>query len=193
MIPRTLFDEEHDIFRESVRRFVEDEVVPHHAAWEEAGVVSREVWLKAGEQGLLCPTVPEEYGGPGADFRYSTVVVEELARVGATGPAFHLHSDIVAPYIVQYGSEEQKQEWLPRMVRGEAIGAIAMSEPGAGSDLQNIQTRAVRDGNNFVINGQKIFITNGQLADLVILVTKTDPALGAKGVSLVLVERERDG
>ncbi len=193
MIPRTLFDEEHDIFRESVRRFVEDEVVPHHPAWEEAGVVSREVWLKAGEQGLLCPTVPEQYGGPGADFRYSTVVVEELARVGATGPAFHLHSDIVAPYIVQYGSEEQKQEWLPRMVRGEAIGAIAMSEPGAGSDLQNIQTRAVRDGNHFVINGQKIFITNGQLADIVILVTKTDPALGAKGVSLVLVEREREG
>lgn len=193
MIPRTLFDEEHDIFRESVRRFVEDEVVPHHAAWEEAGVVSREVWLKAGEQGLLCPTVPEQYGGPGADFRYSTVVVEELARVGATGPAFHLHSDIVAPYIVQYGSEEQKQEWLPRMVRGEAIGAIAMSEPGAGSDLQNIQTRAVRDGNHFVVNGQKIFITNGQLADIVILVTKTDPALGAKGVSLVLVEREREG
>ena len=193
MIPRTLFDEEHDIFRKSVRRFVEDEVVPHHAAWEDAGMVSREVWLKAGEQGLLCPTVPEQYGGPGADFRYSTVVVEELARVGATGPAFHLHSDIVAPYIVQYGSEEQKQEWLPRMVRGEVIGAIAMSEPGAGSDLQNIQTRAVRDGNHFVINGQKIFITNGQLADLVILVTKPDPALGAKGVSLVLVERERDG
>lgn len=193
MIPRTLFSEDHEIFRDAVTKFVEKEIVPYHAAWEDAGVVDREVWQKAGSQGLLCPSVPEEYGGAGADFLYSAVVLEELARVGATGPAFHLHSEIVAPYILHYGSEEQKRTWLPKMVTGDVIGAIAMSEPGAGSDLQNIQTRARRDGNHFVINGQKIFITNGQLADLVILVTKTDADQGAKGVSLILVERDREG
>jgi acyl-CoA dehydrogenase len=193
MIPRTVFAEEHRIFREAARRFVEQEIVPHHAQWEKDGVVSREAWRKAGEAGLLCCTIPEAYGGPGADFLYSTVVLEELARVGATGPAFHLHSEIVAPYILRYGSEEQKRRHLPRFVSGETIGAIAMSEPAAGSDLQGIKTTAIREGDSYVVNGQKIFITNGQLADLVIVACKTDPREGAKGVSLILVERGREG
>ena len=193
MFPRTIYSEEHEVFRQSVRHFCETEIAPHHDQWERDGVVSREVWLKAGEQGLLCCSVPEEYGGPGGDFLMSAVCVEELARIGATGPAFPLHSEIVAPYIVSYGTEEQKREWLPRMVRGEVLGAIAMSEPAAGSDLQGIKTTAVRDGDEFVINGQKVFITNGQLADLVIVVAKTNPDTGAKGTSLFLVEREREG
>jgi len=193
MIPRTLFAEEHEVFRQSVRRFVEDKVVPFHDQWEKDGQVSREVWLQAGEQGYLCASVPEEYGGPGADFLYAAVFFEELARVGATGPSFHLHSEIVAPYIMNYGTEEQKQTWLPKMVSGEVISAIAMTEPGAGSDLQGIKTTAIRDGDDLVINGQKVFISNGQLADLVVVVCKTDPSEGAKGISLVLVEREREG
>ena len=137
-----MFTEEHEMFREQVRRFVEKEIVPHHAQWERDGVVSRDVWAAAGEAGLLCCTVPEEYGGAGGDFLHATIVLEELAKVGASGPAFHLHSDIVAPYIVAYGSEDQKKDWLPKLVSGEAIAAVAMSEPGAGSDLQNIKTRA---------------------------------------------------
>lgn len=193
MLPRPLFTEEHEMFREQVRRFTEKEIVPHHAQWEKDGVVSREVWAAAGEAGLLCCTVPEQYGGSGGDFLHATIVLEELAKVGASGPAFHLHSDIVAPYIVTYGSEDQKQHWLPKLVRGEAIAAVAMSEPGAGSDLQNIKTRALRDGNHFVINGQKVFISNGQLADIVVLACKTNPDAGAKGVSLILVEGDREG
>ena len=193
MIERTIFSEGHDIFRESVAKFYEREIVPHREEWEKAGVISREAWLKAGTAGLLCPTVPEEYGGAGADRFYSAIVIEEQARAGASGPGFSLHSDIVAPYIYNYGSEEQKREWLPRMVSGETIGAIAMTEPGTGSDLQAVQTTAIADGNHLVINGQKTFITNGQLADLVIVVAKTDTSEGAKGISLVLVEREREG
>ena len=153
MIPRTLFAGEHELFRESVRTFLEREVAPHHADWEHEGAVSREVWQNAGAAGLLGCTVPEEYGGPGADFLFSAIVVEELARIGATGPAFYLHSDIVMPYIEQYGSEEQKRRWLPGMVAGTTIGAIAMTEPGAGSDLQGIRTRAILDGNHYVLNG----------------------------------------
>ena len=193
MFSRSLYQEEHDIFRASVHRFIDEEVTPHHEQWEKDGIVSREVWLKAGEAGLLCPNIPEEYGGAGADFLYSAVVVEELARANASGPAFYLHSDIVAPYILHYGSEDQKREWLPKMARGEAIGAISMTEPAAGSDLQGIKTRAIADGNHYVINGQKVFITNGQLADIVIVVTKTDPDENAKGMSLVLVEGDREG
>jgi acyl-CoA dehydrogenase len=193
MFARTLYSEDHEIFRASVRRFVDDEIVPHHDQWERDGAVSRDVWCAAGEKGLLCCSVPEEYGGAGADFLYSCVLSEELARAGATGPGFTLHSEIVAPYILQYGSEEQKRQWLPRMAKGEVIGAISMTEPAAGSDLQGIKTTAVRDGNHLVVNGQKVFITNGQMADLVIVVAKTDPGLGAKGISLVLVEGERDG
>ena len=193
MIPRTLYAGEHELYRANVRAFLEREVAPHHADWERAGLVSRDVWRKAGDAGLLACTVPPEYGGAGADFLFSAVVVEELATAGATGPAFYLHSDIVAPYILHYGSDEQKHEWLPKMVSGATIGAIAMTEPGAGSDLQGIRTRAIRDGNDYVINGQKTFISNGQLADLVIVVAKTDTEEKAKGISLILVECERDG
>lgn len=193
MISRTIFREEHELFRASVQRFIEKEIAPNHAQWEKDGHVSRELWLAAGEQGFLGCSVPEEYGGPGADFLYTTILLEELAGSGYTGPGFHLHSEIVVPYIIQYGTEEQKHRWLPKMVTGETIGAIAMTEPGAGSDLQGIRTQAVRDGNELVINGQKVFITNGQMADLVIVACKTDPAEGAKGISLVVVERGREG
>ncbi len=193
MIERNLFSTEHEIFRDSVRRFVEKEITPYHAQWESDGRVPREVWRKAGEAGLLCCTVPEEYGGAGADFLFSTVVIEELSRAGASGPGFSLHTDIVAPYIYHYGSEDQKRDWLPRMVTGEVITAIAMTEPGTGSDLQAVKTSAVADGNHLVVNGQKTFITNGQNADLIIVVAKTDPAQGAHGTSLVLVEADREG
>ncbi|MBT6138501.1 MAG: acyl-CoA dehydrogenase [Rhodospirillaceae bacterium] len=193
MFQRTLFSEEHEIFRESVRRFVEKEVTPYHDQWERDGVVSREVWRAAGEAGLLCVEVPEEYGGPGGDFLYSTIVAEEMVKASASGPVFHLHSDIVAPYVLHYGSEEQKREWLPKMVSGEVITAVGMTEPAAGSDLQGMKTKAERDGNHFVINGQKVFISNGQLCDLLVLACKTDPSLGAKGISLILVEGDREG
>ena len=193
MIERSLFSTEHEIFRAQVARFMEREVVPFHDQWEKDSQISRETWNKAGETGLLCPTVPQDYGGAGVDFLYSVIVLEELARVGATGPGFGLHSDIVAPYILHYGSEFQKQTWLPKMVSGEADGAIAITEPGAGSDLQGIRTSAVRDGDNLVVSGSKTFITNGQHADLILLVTKTSPADGAKGISLVLVEGSREG
>jgi acyl-CoA dehydrogenase len=193
MLQRSLFDEEHEIFRASVRRFLEQDVTPHHEAWEERGYVDRDVWLRAGELGFLCSSMPEEFGGVDADRRYSAIVMEEIARAGTTGLGFTLHSDIVAPYINRYGSHEQKAEWLPRMARGEVIGAIAMTEPGTGSDLQGVKTSAVRDGNELVINGSKTFITNGWHSDLVVVVTKTDPTAGAKGTSLVLVEAEREG
>lgn len=193
MIPRTLFTEAHDSFRETVRRFVERELAPHHAAWEEAGVVPREAWRKAGAVGLLCCNIPEQYGGMGGDFLYSAIVLEELAAAGLTGPAFSLHSDIVAPYILHYGTEEQKRHWLPRMATGEALGAVAMTEPSAGSDLQAIKTTALRDGGDYVINGQKVFITNAQGADLVVLAAKTDPRARGKGISLILVETDRAG
>ncbi|MBM3491611.1 MAG: acyl-CoA dehydrogenase [Alphaproteobacteria bacterium] len=193
MLPRTLFGEEHEIFRAQVRRFVEKQIAPHHAAWEKAGVVDRSAWLAAGEAGLLLCSCPEEYGGGGGSFLHSVVVAEELARIGATGPGFTLHSEIVAPYILHYGSEAQRRAFLPRMAKGECIGAIAMSEPGAGSDLQAIRSTALPDGEELVINGQKIFITNGQNADLVIVACKSDPREGAKGISLVLVERRHAG
>ena len=193
MIERTLFSDEHRMFRDSVRRFMEQEVVPHHDLWEEQGYVDREVWLKAGENGLLCATMPEAYGGAGADKLYSIVVMEETARVNATGLGFGLHSEIVAPYILHYGSEEQKRRLLPKMATGEAIGAIAMSEPAAGSDLQGVRTTAVRSGDVYLLNGSKTFITNGWHADVVIVVAKTNPKAGAKGTSLLLVERGMKG
>jgi acyl-CoA dehydrogenase len=192
MTRRTAFSEEHHLFRDQVRRFLERELVPHLDRWEEEGIIDRAFWTKAGEAGLLCPTVPEEYGGPGLDFGFNAVIDEELAYVGSTA-GITLHSDIVADYIVAYGSEEQKRHWLPRMVSGETPTAIAMTEPGAGSDLQGIRTTARRDGNHYVLNGSKTYITNGQHADLVIVVAKTDPSLGAKGVSLILVESDREG
>ena len=193
MTARTLFSSDHELFREQTRRFVEREVMPHHAKWEEDGQVSREVWRKAGDLGLLCASMPAEYGGGGVDRLYSVIVMEELARAGATGPGFGLHSEIVAPYILRYGSEEQKRRYLPRMAKGEAIGAIAMTEPGTGSDLQGVRTTARRDGDHLVLNGSKTFITNGFMSDLVIVVAKTDPKAGAKGTSLGLLEAETAG
>ena len=193
MIPRTLFSPDHEMFRDSVRRFIADEITPHHAAWEQAGIVPREAWLKAGEAGLLCTSVPEEYGGAGGDFLHSTILVEEMARAGATAPTFYLHSEIVAPYLLAYGTEEQKGRWLPRMVTGEVITALGMSEPSGGSDLQGMKTVALRDGDDYVVNGQKVFITAGFNADLLVLACKTDPKLGARGVSLLLVETDRPG
>jgi long-chain-acyl-CoA dehydrogenase len=193
MIERNLFREEHDIFRESVRRFVEREIVPFHARWEEDGVVPRELWLKAGAAGLLCCTVPEAYGGLGLDYLFDVVVFEELWRSGASGPGFLIHTDLVATYLLSFGTEEQKRRWLPKMVSGEAIGSLGMTEPHAGSDLKAIRTRAVRDGDDFVINGQKVFISNGQLCDFVVLATKTNSNAGAKGVTLFIVESDRPG
>ncbi len=193
MTSSNIYTAEHELFRDQVRKFVEREIAPHHADWEKAKRVPREAWLKAGEAGLLCMTMPEEYGGQGADTMYPIVFGEEMARVRASGPGFGLHSDIIAPYIANVGTEEQKRKWLPRMARGETIAAIAMTEPGAGSDLQAIRTTALRDGNEFVINGQKTFISNGQNADLIVVVAKTDPKQGAKGVTLFLVEADREG
>jgi len=189
---RTAFGPEHEQFRDSVRRFFARELEPHIDRWEGAGIIDREFWTKAGAAGLLCPTVPEEYGGPGLDFGFNAVIDEELGYIGSTA-GISLHSDIVADYLVAYGSEEQKQHWLPRMVSGETPTAIAMTEPGAGSDLQGIRTSAIRDGNHYMLNGSKTYITNGQHAELVIVVAKTDPKEGAKGVSLILVEADREG
>ncbi|MEO7851128.1 MAG: acyl-CoA dehydrogenase family protein [Rubrivivax sp.] len=194
MIPRTLFSPEHEDFRSSFRKFLEKEVIPHHDAWEERGYVDRDVWLKAGENGFLCPSMPEQYGGAGADRLYSMVMMEETAKARTSGLGFSLHSEIVAPYILKYGSDAQKAKFLPRMAKGEIITAIAMSEPGVGSDLQSVKTSAVKDGEGFyTVNGAKTFITNGWNADLVVTVAKTNPALGAKGTSLILVERGMAG
>lgn len=190
---RGLFSEEHEQFRETVRRFVLDELVPHHGEWEKDGIVPRDVWRRAGETGLLCPNIPEEYGGFGADWLYNVIIIEELARNGITGPGFMVHSEMVAPYILAWGSEELKKKWLPKMVSGEAIGALGLTEPGAGSDVKEIRTRAVRDGDDYVINGQKVYISNGQLCDIIVLATKTDPAAGARGVSLIAVETDQPG
>jgi acyl-CoA dehydrogenase len=189
---RTFFSPEHEQFRDSVRRFLDRELLPHIDRWEEEGIIDRAFWNKAGEAGLLCPTVPVQYGGPGLDFGFNAVIDEELAYAGSTA-GITLHSDIVADYIVAYGSEEQKSHWLPRMVSGDTATAIAMTEPGAGSDLQAIRTTARRDGNHYVLSGSKTYITNGQHADLVIVAAKTDPKEGARGVSLILVEADRDG
>ena len=189
-----LYEAEHEAFRAMVRDFLAKEVVPHHAAWEEAGQVDRSVWLKAGEQGLLGMDVPEEFGGGGTkDFRYNALLAAEVSRVGASGLGFTLHNDVVAPYLVDLATDEQKARWLPGFVSGELITAIAMSEPGAGSDLQGLQTTARRDGDEWVLNGSKTFITNGINADLVIVVARTDPEAGARGFSLLVVERGMPG
>jgi acyl-CoA dehydrogenase len=189
---RTVFRDDHEQFRTQVRRFVEREIAPHHAQWERDGIVPKDVWLKAGQEGLLNTMLPEPYGG-GGDFGHAAVMIEELARVNASGIGFPLHSDIVAPYIHAYGTQEQKQRWLPRMAAGELIGAIAMTEPGTGSDLKAVRTTARREGDNYVINGQKTFITNGQNSGLVIVVAKTEPELGSKGISLICVEEGTPG
>ena len=193
MIPRTLYDADHEVFRDSVRRFVADQITPHHADWEKAGQVPRALWHEAAKLGLLCCDVPEQYGGMGGDFLHSAIIMEEMARAGATGITFYLHSDIVAPYLVAFGSEAQKQQWLPKMAAGTAVAALGMSEPSGGSDVQNIRTQAIRDGGDYVINGQKVFITNGHSADFILLACKTNPAARAKGVSLIIVETDRAG
>ena len=193
MISRNVFNNDHEQFRDSVRKFLETEAVPFHAQWEKDGQVDRELWRKAGELGFLCPTVPEVYGGVEVDFRYNAIVVEEVSKLGLTGIGFSLHSDISVPYIVNLGTEEQKHKYLPGCLSGDIITAIAMTEPGTGSDLQGIKTTAIRDGDEYVINGSKTFITNGQQADLVIVVCKTDPEAGGKGISLFLVEADTLG
>jgi acyl-CoA dehydrogenase len=192
--PRELFEPEHESFRQTVRTFFDKEVVPFHDQWEKDGLVPRELWLKAGTAGLLCFDVPEEYDGPGVtDFRYNQVLSEEQTRSGASGPGFSVHTDIIVPYLVTLGTDEQKRRWLPGCVSGETITAIAMTEPGAGSDLQGIRTTAVDKGDHYVVNGSKTFISNGILSDLVIVVAKTDPEAGYKGISLIVVERGMDG
>jgi len=193
MIPRTLFSPDHELFRESVRTFLEKEAVPFHGQWEKQGYIDRDLWRKAGEAGMLCSHLPDAYGGLDAGFLYSAVVIEEIGRLGLTGIGFSLHSDIVAPYILHYGSEALKHKYLPKLISGEMVTAIAMTEPGAGSDLQGVKTTAELDGDEYVINGSKTFITNGYLADLVIVVAKTDPKAGAKGTSLFLVEADTPG
>ncbi|TDU32337.1 acyl-CoA dehydrogenase [Panacagrimonas perspica] len=184
-----------ELFRDNVRRFFAEQVEPHYEEWEKAGRVPPELYLKMGEQGLLCVDQPEEYGGMGAPFEYSVLVLEECSRMGFMSLASNLsvHSDIAAPYILHLGNEEQKQRILPRMARGECIGAIAMSEPGAGSDLQGIKTSATRDGDGYLINGSKTFISNGQNAGIVVTATKTDPKLGARGTTLILVDTSLPG
>lgn len=188
---RSVFREDHESFRDQVRRFVDKEIVPFHHQWEKDGIVPKDVWLKAGEAGLLCVTVPEEYGGAGGDYGHSAVLIEELARANATAVGFTTHSEIVANYLVAYGSEVQKRNWLPKMVSGETIAVIAMSEPGIGSDLRSMRTSARRDGDDYIISGQKTFITNGGNADLAVTATKLDPA--AKELTLICVEADRPG
>jgi alkylation response protein AidB-like acyl-CoA dehydrogenase len=193
MIPRKLYDADHDMFRDTVRKFLQAEAAPHHEQWEMDGMVSDEIWLRAGEQGFLCPTVPEEYGGVGADFRYNCIVNEEVARAGCTGLGWGVHSDVSVPYIIRYGSKEQKKKYLGRCVTGDLITAIAMTEPGAGSDIQGTKTSAVLEGDHYVLNGSKTFITNGLKAGLVIVAAKTDVSAGSMGISLFLLEDDMVG
>jgi len=193
MIDRTLFKEEHQLFRDNLKRFLAREVLPYHSQWEDRGYVDREIWRRAGFEGFLCPTVPETYGGSGADQLFSIAVIEEIAIAGASGLGWSLHSDVVAPYIMRYGTEAQKNRYLPNMVSGKVVGAIAMTEPGAGSDLKEILTTAKKDGDEYVVNGSKTFITNGHHCDMAILAVKTDPHEGAKGISLLLIDATLPG
>lgn len=192
---RAVYNEEHEMFRDAVRGFIKSEIAPHFARWEEAGIVDRSYWKAGGDAGLLCPNIPEEYGGAGGSFKHNCIVVEEIGYAGFAGPMtdFSVHSDVCAGYILNVATEAQKRRWLPRMVSGEAVCAIAMTEPGTGSDLQGIKTRAVRDGDVYRISGAKTFISNGQHCDLVIVVARTSDAPGAKGISLILVETDRPG
>lgn len=194
MIERTLFNADHLAFLDSFQRFCTKEIAPHHAQWEEQGYVDRDVWRRAGDNGFLCMTMPEAYGGAGADRLYSVAQMEALSAAGFSGIGFGLHNEIVAPFILHYGTEAQKQHYLPKLASGEMVGAIAMSEPGAGSDLQGVKTSALlQPDGSYLLNGSKTFITNGWHADLVIVVAKTNPAAGAKGTSLLLVERGMPG
>jgi alkylation response protein AidB-like acyl-CoA dehydrogenase len=192
-LARQIFDADHNLYRQAARGFFEKEVMPFHDEWEQAGVVPRELWESAGAQGHLCHAVPEQYGGAGvADFRFPAILIEEQTQALASGPGFTVHSDIVAPYIRSIGTEEQKARWLAPMVTGKTIGAIAMTEPGTGSDLAGIRTVATRDGDDYILSGAKTFITNGQLADLVIVVTRTGPD-PHRGLTLLVVERGMEG
>ena len=195
VMDRHLFDADHESFRQTFRQFVEREIRPHQERWRDQGQVDRDAWRKAGAQGFLCPWLEEKYGGPGADFLCSVIVMEELARAYESGFAMSLHSDIIVPYLHAFGSEAQKQRWLPGCASGEVITALAMTEPGTGSDLAALATTAVRDGDDWVINGSKTFISNGQLCDLAIIAAKTDPdpANAHKGISMFLVEADRKG
>ncbi len=191
---RTLFEAEHEAFRDTCRAFCDKEIAPHHAEWEEAGIVPRELWSKAGTLGLLGFMMPESHGGGGVvDFRFNCVLNEELVRIGANGPGFTVHNDIIAPYLLDLTTAEQRNRWVPGFCDGSLITAIAMTEPGAGSDLQGIATTAIRDGSHYVVNGQKTFISNGINADLVLVVAKTDPDAGYQGISLLVVERGTAG
>lgn len=191
---RPVYDDDLKLFRRSVKRFLEQEIAPNFEAWEEASIVDRDLWNKAGEAGMLCPQIPEEFGGTG-DFRYNAVVIEECSYAGFAGPTgnFTAHSDVACGYILDFGSDSIRKNWLPRMLSGDAVCSIAMSEPAAGSDLQGLQTRAVREGDEYVINGQKTFISNGQHCDISVVVARTDPDAGSRGMSLLLVESDRPG
>ncbi|MCU4630096.1 acyl-CoA dehydrogenase family protein [Acinetobacter variabilis] len=194
MLPRQLFNDEHEAFREMVRKFYEKEVIPHTEKYEQQQHIDRELWNKAGELGLLCATMPEAYGGSGVDRLYSMILIEEQAYAGDSATGFSLHSDIVANYILNFGNETQKQQWLPKMATGEVVTAIAMTEPGTGSDLQAVRTSAVLEGDEYVINGSKIFITNGYLCDTAIAVCKTGHSeKGSANLSLIMVEADRAG
>ncbi|MBV7330278.1 acyl-CoA dehydrogenase family protein [Chloroflexi bacterium TSY] len=186
---RTIFEDEHIMFRDAVRKFIEKEAVPYHEAWEKEGIVSREFWLKAGQMGLLGMDVPEEFGGGGApDYRYNAIIQEELAYVGVHGPSLAVHNDIVIPYILHYATDEQKARWLPKICSGECVTAIGMTEPNTGSDLASVRTTAIRKGDHYLVNGQKTFISNGIINDLVIVVAKTNPDERHKGISLLAIE-----
>ncbi|NYT63729.1 acyl-CoA dehydrogenase family protein [Alcaligenaceae bacterium] len=194
MSRRKSFTSDHNMYRTSVHRFIAERIMPFHAQWEEKGLVPRELWLEAGAAGILCPNIPEEYGGGGGCFLYTAVVIEEIATALASGvTGFTTHSDIVANYLLHLGTEEQKKAWLPGMATGEVVGSIAMTEPSAGSDLKAIRTTAIKDGDEYVVNGQKTFITNGYHADRVLLIAKTDPTAGAKGISLFWVDTKLPG
>ena len=194
MTSRSVYSSDHELFRDNARRFYREELEPNIEQWENDGIIPREFWLKAGENGLLCCGIPEQYGGPGGDFYYNMISSEEIGyAIGGGSCSFALQSDITAYYLLNHASEALKQRWLPGMVSGEVISAIAMTEPGAGSDLQGTRATAVRDGDEYVINGQKTFITNGQHCDFVIVVCKTDPEKGSKGMSLIVVETDRPG
>jgi len=193
MTTRKVFRDDHEMFRDQVRRFVETEIVPHHAEWERDGIVPKSLWLRAGEEGLLCVTAPEEYGGSGGDFGHSAVLIEELARVNATAVGFTTHSDIAVPYLVNYGTDDQKARWLPRLISGELIAVIAMSEPQIGSDLRGMKTKAVRDGDHYVLSGQKTFITNGINSGLAIVAAKVEGQANPKDITLFCVEEGTPG
>jgi len=193
ILPRKIFDDHHEMFRDSARKFFEQEVAPFHQEWEEIGVVPDSVWKKAGETGLLCVTLPEEYGGAGADRIAAAILIEEQARLGLSGPGFSTHSDIVAPYILNYGTQSQRDKWLPKMVSGELIGAIVLTEPGAGSDLRSIRTNFIHDGNDIILNGSKTFITNGQCGGIMVVAAKSGDAASSKELTLVVVESATKG